>query len=95
MVSKEYKELKENIAKIENDISCLQKCTSNMSDKLDKIHIAIVGDSEFGQDGLVKMVKRHEAWMESQKYMYAKIYGGMIVISTLSGLTLKFWDKIF
>jgi hypothetical protein len=95
MVSKEYKELKENIAKIEKDISCLQKCTSNMSDKLDKIHIAIVGDSEFGQDGLVKMVKRHEAWMESQKYMYAKIYGGMIVISTLSGLTLKFWDKIF
>ena len=95
MVSKEYKELKENIAKIENDISCLQKCTSNMSDKLDKIHIAIVGNSEFGQDGLVKMVKRHEAWMESQKYMYAKIYGGMIVISTLSGLTLKFWDKIF
>ena len=66
-----------------------------MSDKLDKIHIAIVGNSEFGQDGLVKMVKRHEAWMESQKYMYAKIYGGMIVISTLSGLTLKFWDKIF
>ena len=66
-----------------------------MSDKLDKIHIAIVGNSEFGQDGLVKMVKLHEAWMESQKYMYAKIYGGMIVISTLSGLTLKFWDKIF
>ena len=95
MESKEYKELKKDIAKIEQDISALQKCTSGMSDKLDKIHTALVGDSEFGQDGLVQMVKKHEEWMEKQKYMYAKIYGGMIAISTLSGLVIKFWDKIF
>jgi hypothetical protein len=95
MESKEYKELKKDIAKIEKDISALQKCTSGMSDNVDKIHNALVGDSKFGQDGLVKMVKRHELWMERQKYMYAKIYGGMVVISTLSGLLIKFWDTLF
>ena len=95
MDSKEYKELKKDIAKIEKDMSAMQKCTTGMADKLDKIHIALVGDSKFGQDGLVKMVKRHEAWMEKQQYMYAKIYGGMVAISTLSGLLIKFWDRIF
>jgi len=95
MDSNEYKELKKDIAKLEKDISALQKCSSGMSDKLDKIHTALVGDSKFGQDGLVRMVKRHEVWMERQKHMYAKIYGGMVAISTLSGLLVKFWDKIF
>jgi hypothetical protein len=95
MESKEYKELKKDIAKIEKDIASLEKCSNNMSEKLDKIHLALVGDSEFGQDGLVKMVQRHEMWMQNQKYMYAKIYGGMVVISTLSGLAIKFWEKIF
>jgi len=95
MGSKEYIELKKDIAKIEKDISSLQECTTDMADKLDKIHLALVGDTEFGQDGLVRMVKRHERWMEKQKYMYAKIYGGMVVVSTLSGLIVKFWDKIF
>ena len=66
-----------------------------MSEKIDKIHLALVGDTKFGQDGLVRMVKKHEVWLEKQKYMYAKIYGGMVVISTIMGLAIKFWDKIF
>jgi len=95
MESLEYRELKKDISKIEKDIMCLQKCTSDMSDKLDRIHTSLVGDSNFGQDGLVRMVKTHDAWMLSQKYLYAKLYGGMVVISGLSGFIFKFWDKIF
>ena len=41
------------------------------------------------------MVRKHEEWLEKQKYMYAKIYGGMIAVSTITTLVIKFWDKIF
>tara|TARA_R110002049_G_scaffold171736_1_gene338528 strand:- start:748 stop:1011 length:264 start_codon:yes stop_codon:yes gene_type:complete len=87
MVSKEYKELKK-------EITSMQKDMSGMCDKIDKIHLALVGDTKFGQDGLVRMVK-HEEWLEKQKYMYAKIYGGMLAVSTITTLVIKFWDKIF
>ena len=95
MESKEYKELKKDISKIEKDIALLQKNSSKMCEQVDKIHLALVGDTKFGQDWLVRMVKKHEEWLEKQKYMYAKIYGGMIAISTITTLVIKFWDKIF
>ena len=73
--TKGYRELKKEITSIKKDMS-------NMCDKIDKIHTALVGDTKFGQDGLVRMVKRHEEWLQKQKYMYAKIYGGMVAIGT-------------
>jgi len=88
MISKEYKELKK-------EITIMQKNMSGMCDKIDKIHLALVGDTKFGQEGLVRMVKKHEEWLQKQKYMYAKIYGGMVVITTMTSLLIKFWDKIF
>jgi len=88
MISKEYKELKK-------EITSMQKNMSSMCDKIDKIHLALVGDTKFGQEGLVRMVKKHEEWLQKQKYMYAKIYGGMVVITTMTSLLIKFWDKIF
>ena len=95
MESKEYKELKKDISSLTKDISGLQKNSEKMCNQIDKIHNALVGDTKFGQEGLVKMVKRHEEWLLRQKYMYAKIYGGMIAISTITTLLIKFWDKIF
>jgi|TARA_R110000851_G_scaffold142839_2_gene281656 hypothetical protein len=88
METKEYTKLKK-------EIICIKKDMNSMSDKIDKIHIALVGDVKFGQDGLVKMVKRHEKALQSLKYMYAKIYGGMIAISTITGVVIKFWNEIF
>ena len=41
------------------------------------------------------MVKKHEIWINAQRFMMAKIYGGIVVGSTLGGLLVKFWDKIF
>ena len=95
MESKEYKELKKDIVDVKKDLSALQKSSEKMCNQIDKIHTALVGDSKFGQDGLVKMVRRHEERLLRQKYMYAKIYGGMIAISTITTLLIKFWDKIF
>jgi hypothetical protein len=88
METKEYTKLKK-------EISCIKKDMNSMSEKIDKIHIALVGDAKFGQDGLVKMVKRHEATLQAQKYMYAKIYGGMLAITSITSVVIKFWDKIF
>ena len=95
MESKEYKELRKDMSKIEKDITALHKDISKMCEQVDKIQLALVGDTKFGQDGLVKMVQEHEAYLEKQKYIYAKLYGGMLAISTITTLVIKFWDKIF
>lgn len=83
------------MSKIEKDITALHKDISKMCEQVDKIQLALVGDTKFGQDGLVKMVKKHEVYLEKQKYIYAKLYGGMLAISTITTLIIKFWDNIF
>ena len=88
MASKEYTELKREITKLEGGMT-------KLCNKVDKVHNAIVGDLSLGQEGLVRMVKNHQKFIEGQKFMYAKIYGGTIVVATLVSLVAKFWDKLF
>ena len=88
MESKEYKELK-------NEIEDLKRCVKSQEETLNKILNAIVGDKEFGQEGIVQMVRKHDKWITSQKFMWAKIYGGIAVGSALGTLLLKFWNRIF
>ena len=88
MESKEYKELK-------NEIEDLKRCVKSQEETLNKILNAIVGDKEFGQEGIVQMVRKHEKWITSQKFMWAKIWGGIAVGTTLGTFLIKFWDKIF
>ena len=83
MESKEYKELKK-------EIEDLKQCVKSQEDTLNKILNAVVGDKEFGQAGLVEMVRNHEKWIEKQKYMWAKIWGGVAVGSAVVGSILKF-----
>jgi hypothetical protein len=80
--SKEHMELK-------LELDELKKLVDKQSETLRKIHNAIVGDKEFGHEGLVEMVKKHDDWIQSQKYMWAKIYGGIIVGSTAIGYILN------
>ena len=88
MESKEYMELKKEIAD-------LSQCVKNQGETIKKIHNAIVGDKDFGQEGIVQMVRKHDKWITSQKFMWAKIYGGIAVGSALGTLLVKYWDKIF
>ena len=88
MESKEYKELK-------NEIEDLKRCVKSQEETLNKILNAIVGDKEFGQEGIVQMVRKHDKWITSQKFMWAKIWGGISVGTTIGTLLIKFWDKIF
>jgi hypothetical protein len=80
--NKEHMELK-------GELDELKKLVDKQSETLRKIHNAIVGDKEFGHEGLVEMVKKHDDWIQSQKYMWAKIYGGIIVGSTAIGYILN------
>tara|TARA_R110000822_G_scaffold214257_2_gene349336 strand:- start:140 stop:409 length:270 start_codon:yes stop_codon:yes gene_type:complete len=76
MTTKEYIDLK-------GEIDELKKSVDAQNITLGKIHIALIGDKEFEQDGLVQLVKKHDNWIEKQKYMWAKIYGGILVGTTL------------
>jgi hypothetical protein len=80
--NKEHLELKRELDELKNLVD-------KQSETLRKIHQAIVGDKEFGQEGLVEMVKKHEDWIQSQKYMWAKIYGGILVGSTTIGYIIN------
>lgn len=86
MESKEYKDLKKELDDLKSEVQ-------KQSETLTKIHQAIVGDREFGQDGLVQMVRKHERWIESQKYLWAKIWGGIAVGSSIIGFALNYLVK--
>jgi len=83
MTTKEYSELKKELDELKVSVA-------EQNVFLKKIHSAIVGDKEYGQDGLVNMVNKHDKWIESQKFMWAKIYGGIIVGSGCISIALKF-----
>jgi hypothetical protein len=82
-VSKVYIELKKEIDEI-------KKSVDEQGLTIKKIHQAIVGDKEFSQEGIVDVVKRHDDFIESQKNMWAKIYGGILVGSSIIGFAFKF-----
>jgi hypothetical protein len=82
VTSKEYTSLKKELDELKTSVE-------EQGETLKKIHNAIVGDKDFGHEGIVTMVRKHEKWIESQKYMWAKIYGGIAVGSALISILLK------
>ena len=88
MQTTEYKILKEEIDEI-------KEIVEKQGDTLSKIHNAIVGDKEFGQKGLVQIVGENKNWIKSQKYLWAKIYGGIAVGTTIVTIISKYWNELF
>ena len=82
-VPKIYSELKKEIDEI-------KKSVDEQGLTIKKIHQAIVGDKDFGQEGMVDIIKKHDDFIESQKNMWAKIYGGIFVGSAIISIVLKF-----
>lgn len=87
MTTKEYSNLKQEIDDLKQSLDA-QTIT------LSKIYIAFIGDKEFEQDGLVQLVKKHDTWIERQKYMWAKIYGGILVGTTIFTYLMDYIIKI-
>jgi hypothetical protein len=86
VTSKEYTSLKK-------ELDDLKTSVDEQGETLKKIHNAIVGDKDFGHEGLVALVRKHERWIESQKYMWAKIYGGIAVGSAFISVLFKMLFK--
>jgi len=82
MSSKEYTSLKKELDELKDSVE-------EQNDTLKKIHSAIVGDKDFGQEGMIGMIKRHDKWIEGQKFMWAKIYGGIVVGSAFVSVLFK------
>ena len=83
MESKEYIKLKAEIEELSSSVKQQGEC-------IQKIYNAVVGDEKFGQEGLVNLVRKHENWIHKQKFMWAKIWGGIAVGSTLITFALKY-----
>jgi hypothetical protein len=81
-VSKAYTDLKK-------EIDDIKKSVDEQGKTIKKIHQAIVGDKDFGQEGMVDIIKKHDKFIENQKFMWAKIYGGIAVGSAIIGFLLK------
>lgn len=85
-----------------SDIEWIKKTLATMSGKVQemdltliKLNQTIVGDSTYGQKGLVEQVKEHGEYIESDKTYKAKVVGAGSVLVILYGLVIKFWEKIF
>lgn len=79
---------------LEKEISSMKQDIQSLEAKVDKLVLAIIGNKDFGDDGLVGMVRKHDAWIESQKFLMAKIYGAMAVIGGLWTYLIKAFDII-
>jgi hypothetical protein len=101
-------ETRKRISKIEdvkvssNDIEFIKDMLSQLSGKVQqmdttliKLNQTIIGDSAYGQKGLVEKVREHSDYIETDKNYKAKIIGGGSVLVILYGLLIKFWEKIF
>lgn len=85
-----------------SDIEWIKKTLATMSGKVQemdltliKLNQTIVGDSTYGQKGLVEQVREHNEYIESDKTYKAKVVGAGSVLVILYGLVIKFWEKIF
>jgi len=85
-----------------SDIEWIKKTLATMSGKVQemdltlvKLNQTIVGDSAYGQKGLVEQVEEHGEYIESDKTYKAKVVGAGSVLVILYGLVIKFWERIF
>ena len=78
-----------------SSVKYLETQIDEMSKKLDKLYLALVGDKEMGQVGLVERVDKHEKFIEKHKLQDAKVVGITAAISFAFGFVIEFWGKIF
>lgn len=78
-----------------DDIQWIKKKLGEMDLMLHKLNATVIGDADYGQQGLVEKVKEHSDYIARDEKFKSKLVGGGIVLGGLWGAILKFWDKIF
>jgi hypothetical protein len=92
----------EDVKVSSNDIEFIKDMLSQLSGKVQqmdttliKLNQTIVGDSAYGQKGLIEQVREHSDYIETDKNYKAKVVGAGSVLVILYGLLIKFWERIF
>lgn len=78
-----------------DDIQWIKNKLGEMDLMLHKLNATVIGDADYGQQGLVEKVKEHSDYIARDEKFKSKLVGGGIVLGGLWGAILKFWDKIF
>lgn len=78
-----------------DDIQWIKKKLGEMDLMLHKLNATVIGDADYGQQGLVEKVKEHSDYIARDEKFKSKIIGGGIVLGAVWTALLKFWDKIF
>jgi chemotaxis receptor (MCP) glutamine deamidase CheD len=78
-----------------DDIQWIKKKLGDMDLMLHKLNATVVGDAEYGHQGLVQMVKEHSDYIAKDEKFKSKLVGGGVVFGAVWTFVLKFWDKIF
>ena len=60
-----------------------------MEQKINSIHVAVVGDDSLGHEGLVRKVNRHENWIKKCDIKIAGFIGGAVVVVFLIDMILR------
>jgi len=90
------KSTRSSVVQVNNDdIVWIKNKLSEMDIMLHKLNATVVGDTDYGQEGLISKVKEHAQYIERNEKFKSKIVGGGIVLGAVWTALLKFWDKIF
>ena len=73
-----------------DDIAWIKETLVNLTDKVDsietitnKLNTTIIGDAQYGQQGLIDKVKDHQDYIYEDKKFKSKLVGGSIVLGSL------------
>lgn len=86
-----FEYIKEMLINLTDKQSDMANRLSEMDTNLQKISQTVVGDSKFGQKGLVEQVQDLNKYVESDKKRTNMILGGLTVI----GIGWSFFLKLF
>jgi len=80
---------------IKETVTKLSQKIETMSTTLNNVDISVIGNTTYGQTGLIKKVEEHEKYIERDKSFKAKLIGGGLVIGAMWTFVLKFFERFF
>lgn len=76
-------------------IEFIRKTLEKQSRLLERLTMAVCGDEDFGQKGLIQQVSDNAEYIQKDKSFKNKVMGGITAITSIWGigitLLLKFW----
>jgi hypothetical protein len=84
-----------DITWIKEKLNALDKNINEVNMTLSKQNTTIVGDSAYGQKGLVERIEEIEDYILTDRSFKSRLVGGGLVIGAIWTLILEFKEKLF